>query len=163
MAIDPMHLPILGDPRPVDPPQPVRLACALLLTHALVLGSLTVRATTAAGTDPVLPLVPLALTAWLALAVRAGRDWARPAVCLAAALSQVSAATSLSGPVELLLFTAAGAAAVWAVRAVYREDVREYFDPAESEPEESDPTPAEHAGRTRDVSRAARGSRTPPR
>ncbi|GLZ37183.1 hypothetical protein [Actinokineospora sp. NBRC 105648] len=139
MAIDPTHLPIFGDADPADPPAPVRVASTLLLAHVAVTGGHLALLANASGQDLSLAIVPMGLSAWFALSVRAGRDWARAAALLLAVLGVVLVLGLSTGPVDLvgvalsmLLVTAAAA-------QMYRADVRDYFQPGEShlgEPDE---------------------------
>ncbi|MCG8920447.1 hypothetical protein L6E12_32235 [Actinokineospora sp. PR83] len=129
MAIDPANLPIFGDPSPTDPPAPVRAACGLLVTEAGVSAAQMTYLSTAGDHDLTIFFVPLALTVWFALSLRAGRAWARSAALMAACITLVPGAALFSGPGELGVLLVAVALLLAAARLVYRADVREYFEP----------------------------------
>ncbi|MGX7828266.1 hypothetical protein ACTG9Q_24555 [Actinokineospora sp. 24-640] len=125
MSIDPMHLPIFGDPRPVDPPAAIRTAAALLLLQAVV----TVVEVARAAVDPMLFAIPLLLTVWFTFSVRGGRDWARVAVCLSAFLSLALTIGLIRGVVDLVAVAVSATLLLTATRLMYRADVRDYFLP----------------------------------
>ncbi|MGQ0837281.1 hypothetical protein [Actinokineospora sp.] len=133
MAIDPTHLPIFGDPAPADPPAPVRAASALLLVQVVLSGLHLTYLAVATDRDLALFAVPLALTAWFALSVRAGRDWARPVASAAAGVSPLLTVALLSGPLDVALLALSVALITNAVHLMYRADVREYFLPADAD------------------------------
>ncbi|PWW63583.1 hypothetical protein [Actinokineospora spheciospongiae] len=129
MAIDPANLPIFGDPSPTDPPAPVRAACGLLVTGAGVSAAQMTYLSVVGGHDLAIFFVPLALTVWFALSLRAGRAWARFAAVMAACVTLVPGFALFSGPGELGVLLVAVALLVAATRLVYRADVRGYFEP----------------------------------
>ncbi len=135
MAIDPTHLPIFGDARPVDPPAPVRAAGAALFAQVGLTGAHLAYLAAETGTDLALFLVPLVLTAAFARSVRAGRDWARAASVLAALLTVLTTLSLVTGPVDLALVALAALLVLTAAHLMYRADVREYFVPADTEAE----------------------------
>jgi hypothetical protein len=127
MTIDPANRPILGDPDPVQPPAPVRAAAALLLVSAVVNAGQVGYYAVVDGHELSVFLVPLGLTAFFALCVRAGYSWARPSALATAAVSALPGAGLFDGPVAaagVLFCLAALVAVAW---LVYRADVREHF------------------------------------
>ncbi len=129
MAIDPMHLPIFGDPRPVEPPAAVRAAVALLVVQAGV----TVVGVVRTGADPTLVVFSVALTLAFLHWAGDGRDWARNAACGGGFVSLVLTVGMVGGVVELGLVGVGAVLLVVAVRLMYRAEAREYFEKADSE------------------------------
>ncbi|GGS28206.1 hypothetical protein [Actinokineospora fastidiosa] len=123
MAIDPMHLPIFGDPRPVQPPAAVRAAAVLLLVQA----ALTVAVAVHAGADPTFFAIAVLLTMAFTHALRAGRDWARPAVGASAFASLFLSIAVIDGVVVLALVGVSGALLASSLRLMFRAEVQGYF------------------------------------
>ncbi|MDQ3402505.1 MAG: hypothetical protein M3548_03810 [Actinomycetota bacterium] len=137
MTIDPMHLPIFGDPRPAEPPVPVRAASGLLIVQALLSGAHLVYVSTTTGQDLSLFVVPLALLVWFALSVRAGRDWARLAAGLVGALSLLLTVVVLSSLLDVVMLSMSTVLIAHAVHLMYRGDVGDYFMPVDADRTES--------------------------
>lgn len=129
MSIDPMHLPIFGDPRPVEPPTAVRAAVALLVAQAGMTAAVVIHT----GSDPLLFVLCAALTLWFVHCVRAGRDWARGASCLTGFSSLAMSFALVGGAVDLVLAAVSGAVLAVAAGLMFRADIRPYFEPAEAE------------------------------
>ncbi|MGW5049711.1 hypothetical protein [Actinokineospora sp. NPDC004072] len=127
MAIDPMHLPIFGDPRPVQPPAEVRVAAALLLVQAGV----TVAAVVRVSADPTFFALTVLLTLAFAYGARAGLDWARFAACFCGVTSLVLSIGLIEGGVELALVGASAFLVGTAARLLYRPQVQEFFSTAD--------------------------------
>ncbi|WP_157367894.1 hypothetical protein [Alloactinosynnema sp. L-07] len=131
MAIDPAHLPILGDPRPTPAPTPVRVACGLFVTQvALSVLHLTVSWANT-GVDLSLYFVPLALTLWFAVCVTDGRDWARTGAVVVSGLSALLSVGLISGPFDVVVVLPMLTAVGFGAHLVYRADVREFFEQAD--------------------------------
>ncbi|GAA4409768.1 hypothetical protein ACFQV2_19370 [Actinokineospora soli] len=129
MSIDPMHLPIFGDPRPVSAPAAVRASVALLVVHAGV----TVGSVVQSGVEPTLFVFSVALTVWFVYWVAEGRDWARVAACLSGFSSLFLSLGAGGGVVGLVLVVVSAVLLVSAARLMFRADVREYFESVDSE------------------------------
>ena len=131
MAIDPANLPIFGDPKPFDPPAPVRAACVLVITATGVNAAQATYFSAVGGYDLTVFLIPLALTVWFALSVRAGRAWARSSALMTGFVTLFPGVALFEGPGELGVVLVAMAMLVVGARLMYRPDVRGYFEPAD--------------------------------
>ncbi|GAA3033425.1 hypothetical protein [Actinokineospora globicatena] len=170
MAIDPAHLPIFGDPEPVDAPAPVRAAMVLLLLNVGLTAAHLAVVSARTDHDVSLSVVPICLAMGFALCVRSGRDWARVASLLVAGLAlllMLGIAEGVLGTAALVLSTLL---VVSAAHLMYRTDVRDYFvlgDDTDLDGTDSDSTDLDGAdsGSAGGAASAdvARGSRTPPR
>lgn len=129
MSIDPMHLPIFGDPRPVEPPAAVRAAVALLVAQAGMTAAVVINT----GSDHMLFVLCAALTLWFVHSVRVGRDWARGASCLTGFSSLAMSFAFVGGVVDVVLTAVSGAVMAVAIGLMFRADVQPYFEPAEAE------------------------------
>ena len=126
VTIDPMNAPIFGDIVRADPPTPVRVATALLLANIAVVAGYRLYT----GLDASFPLflIPLALAAWFALSVRAGRGWARTASTVLSCLMIAMMALLIDyGMVDLLALMSSVVMLLTAMRLMWRGDVHEYF------------------------------------
>lgn len=126
MTIDPMNAPIFGDVVPADPPGPVRLASALLFGNVLL--SAGYRLFTDLDASFPIFLIPLLLSVWITLSVRAGRGWARPAsAVLTCVLIAMMALLIDYAMVGLLVLAVSAGAQIIAMRLIWRPEVSEYF------------------------------------
>ena len=134
MTIDPMNAPIFGDVLPANPPKPIRIATALLLSNAVVAAGY--RIYTAFDASFSIFLVMLALAVWFALSVRAGRGWARTAStvlsCLSIGMMAFVAGYSMINSrttwgLDLAALAISVGLLVPAIRLMWRHDVNEYF------------------------------------
>ena len=126
VTIDPMNTPIFGDVVPVDPPRPIRLATALLLSNVLL--ALGYRLYTGFDASFPLFLVPLTLAVWFALSVRAGRSWARTATTVLSVLFIAMMALLIDyGIVDMLALVISAGLLLSALRLIWRSDMKEYF------------------------------------
>ena len=129
MSIDPMHLPIFGDPRPVSAPVAVRASAALMVVQTGV----TVASVVHTGAEPTFFVFSVALTLWFSYWVREGRDWARAAACLSGCASLFLSLGMGGGVVGLLLVVVSAGLVVCSGLLMFRPDVREYFVPADQD------------------------------
>ena len=138
MTIDPMNAPIFGDVVPVDPPRPVRLATALLLGNVAVTAGH--RIYTAFDESFPIFVVPLAMSVWFALSVRAGRGWARTASTVLSCLSIAMTVwvvgyamnlrpelLSVDTAIDLVVLVLSSTMLISAMRLMWRADVSDYF------------------------------------
>lgn len=129
MAIDPMHLPIFGDPRPVEPPAAVRAAAALLVVQVGLTAAVVVRV----GADLMLLVLCASLMLWFLHWVKAGRDWARGACCLTGFASVALSFALVGGVVDVFLAGASVVVLAVAAGLMFRADVAPFFEVSEAE------------------------------
>ena len=128
MTIDPMNAPIFGDVAPAEPPGPVRLATALLFGNVVI--SAGYRLLTDLDASFPIFLIPLLLSVWFTLSVRAGRGWARPATAVLTCLliAMMGLLTDYREPVDLLVFALSAGLLLVALRLIWRPVVSGYFE-----------------------------------
>jgi hypothetical protein len=136
VTIDPMNAPIFGDVLPADPPKPVRIATTLLLGNVVIAAGY--RAYTAFDASFSIFMVPMALAAWFALSVRAGRGWARTSSTVLSCLS-ISMMAWIAGysminshatwGLDLAALGVSSGMLITAIRMMWRPDVNDYFVP----------------------------------